>query len=433
MPASVRQAPSPWLTVVTGTPWQRLLMRPAFLLVMAYAIAICFERVIDIEVFKPYRLVGATMILLAIARGRIRVDAIARISYAYVALGMLLATLHVLYSGGSMSAMLGDALLWLFNISTYVAICTLLRERREVVLALLVHSLAMLVASYDIYSHSNELLMLGGESIRVSGDFKNPANACLSMLVATMVLISLARAALARSRGLVPKVLLLAAGLSIGLFELYVSSLTGSRAGAFVFVLGIIVYLAVIGRRQFAVMVAGLALGAAALVTQMDAWPKLPEDNILLVRAEHKGLETDRLYLWRSGLDAYVDSYGLGLGIAQYRSVHQEYFEKYALYSDERWADFSLSLHNDYVSALVEFGALGLLLFIALYRTIWRTARRMAETNARAIAMALLLAAAVMGISHAVLPYFGLWFYLALITLWVKFEPVRTAPKGVAA
>ena len=404
------------------SPWYRLLLRPTVLLVALYSIAICFERIIEVDIFKPYRLIGATLIFMAVVGGRLIVDRMARLALLYVVLGFALGVSHVLLVSASLSELLGDSLLWLFNVASYIAICSLLRSRRELTLVLVVHAAAMLFASYDILNHSAEMFLIEGESVRVSGDFKNPANACLSMMVAALVTMSVLRGVLAKRRGFLATLLAMSFGLAVGLFELYVSSLTGSRAGAFMLLIGLLAYLLVLGRRRIALVLAAVGIGAAVLVTQMDAWPKLQEENILLVRAQHKGLDVDRVYLWRSGLDAYIDSYGLGIGIAQYRTVHKFYFEKYALSSDERWADSKLSLHNDYMSALVEFGTFGFIILMVICRHLWRTARGIIDNDVRAMAIALLLAAAFMAFSHAVLPYFGLWFYLALTSLWRRFE-----------
>lgn len=413
------------------TPWYRILLRPTVLLMVLYAVAICFERIVDVEIYKPYRVIGGALIFAALVSGRLLVDGIARAALLYLALGIFLGIVHVLFQSMPYQGLLGDALLWAFNIAMYIAICSLLRSRREVAIVLLVHAVAMVFASYDIMLHSAELLAAEGASIRVSGDFKNPAHACLSMLVATLVIIVLLRGMVAHRRSLIRKVLVISFGAALVLFELYVSSLTGSRAGAFVFAFGSVVYLAVVGRRRLALAGGVIALVLALLLTQLDAWPKAPQGNILVERVESKGLDVDRLYLWRSGLDAYLDSYGLGLGLAQYRSVHKQYFAPYSGIGDERMLKYDLSLHSDFVSALVEFGIFGFLIFLVICRRIWKTAKGIANVEIRAMALAVVLAAAVSGVSHAIFPYFGLWFYLAALSLWARFENAVPASRAM--
>jgi O-antigen ligase len=411
--------------------WLAVLMRPAVLLAVLYAIAICFERLIEVDIFKPYRIIGAALLVAALAQGRLVVDGVARAVLLFILIGVVLGLSNILLNDMPAAGLLGDSLLWLFNLASYVAIASLMRHRREVMLVLVVHSIAMVFASYDILTHSQQVLVEEGASTRVSGDFKNPAHACLSMMMATLVIIGLVRKGLLRGHGLAWRALVVGAILALIGFQIYVSSLTGSRAGAAVFIIGIFAYLMVAGWRRLALWLAGVAIAGALLLTQFDAWPGESSSNILIERMEHKGTDTTRLYLWRSGMDAYIDSYGLGLGLAQYRSVHRQYFERYALRGDERMSDHDLSLHSDFISALVEFGIIGLLVFITLCRRIWRFAHGIVNPEIRALAIALVWAAAVMALSHAVLPYFGLWFYLALLSSWWRIEAAERGA-GVA-
>ena len=59
-------------------------------------------------------------------------------------------------------------------------------------------------------------------------------------------------------------------------------------------------------------------------------------------------------------MDATLDSYGLGLGIGQYRAKHREYFEQYANVGDVELASRDMALHNEYLAMLAEFGMVGL-------------------------------------------------------------------------
>ena len=53
---------------------------------------------------------------------------------------------------------------------------------------------------------------------------------------------------------------------------------------------------------------------------------------------------------------------------------------------------------------------------------LWLVARWKPLRVSRIFGRLQVLSAAFMAFSHAVLPYFGLWFYLALTSLWRRFE-----------
>jgi O-antigen ligase len=407
-------------------------LRPTVLLVALYAIAICFERIVDIEVYKPYRLIGALLVVVALLQRRPRVDSLARLGLLYVAVAVAAGLVHINVRDVPSEELVRTVLLWSFNLATYVAIVSLLRSAREVVIVLVVHAAAMVFASYDILTHAAEVAAAGALT-RQSGDFKNPAHACLSMLVAVVVLVSLLRHRLAdRRRGLLARPVILVLGAAIAVFEFYVSTLTGSRAGAALFAGAAVVYVAVLARRRAAVVMAAAAGCIALVVSQPGLWPEPLQANILVVRVASKGFNLDRIYIWRAGLDAFFDTYGLGVGLGQYRTVHQEYFAPYALSSDQRWQDSGLTLHSDFVAALVEGGLVGLVVFVVLCRRMWGMSSGVRSVEARAVALAVIVAAAINALSHSVLPYFGLWFYLALLSSWVRLEPSPMAVPAVA-
>ena len=97
--------------------------------------------------------------------------------------------------------------------------------------------------------------------------------------------------------------------------------------------------------------------------------------------------------------------------------------------SDPRWMNTDLTLHSDYVSALVEFGALGFVILLLFCRRLLEMARAIHDRDVRAIAIALLVGLAINGFSHTGLSYFAAWFYFALLSAWVRLErqpPVTT-------
>ena len=405
--------------------WLEVLTRVRVFVVALYAVAICFERIIDVETFKPYRIVGGILILFVLIRGRIIADGLTRKAVAYVTVGVLLAVVHAVFGAGSVEGLTTSTLIWLFNIATYVAILSLLQERREVVVVAAVYCGAMLAAAVDIVWNVNALRETGILA-RVAGDFKNPANACLGILAATLFL-GAALSSMERRRAQLTPILILLT-LATVFSGLYVSTLTGSRAGAALFVVGCVTFLVNLGKRRAAVAALAVAMILAVMAATLDIRPR--EANILARRIETKGMDLTRVALWQAGFDAYLDHYGIGLGLDRYRTMHQEYFRPYMWTSDPRWADSRLTLHSDFVSALVEFGPVGLVLLAGIVLGLIRAARSIRERQVRAIAFAILAAAMVEGLTHMVLPFFGLWFYFALLASWVRTRSVDAAGAG---
>lgn len=413
--------------------WWRLLLRLHVLLGVLYAIAICFERSINIEIFKPYRLIGAAIVLLMLIRSRVRLERLERLAIAFVLAGFLLALLQTMLASESYARLILILGMWSFNLATFIALASLLKERREVALVGVVHALAMLVAAYGISSSAFGAADEMGITSRLSGDFRNPANACVSMLFSCTVLLTILR-----SKGSVREPLMrlfkALAMIALPLYFLYTSSLTGSRAGAGLLLAGLAIYCVSTSLRKVAILLAFVAVLGAVAYTIAPQEMNLTERNILALRVEKKGLDTDRLYLWRSGFDAYLDTYGVGLGMSRYQNVHRKYFAQYALRSDPRWENTSLTLHSDYVSALVEFGPLGLLIFLFFCKRLLTMARGILDRDVRAIALAFLTGLAINGVSHTGLSYFAAWFYFALLSAWVRAERgVQVVPRSGAS
>lgn len=399
--------------------------RGQLFILQLFAIAICFEQAVEVSVFKPYRILGVLAFLAVMFNGRLRYDRFAGFFWLYLCVGVALAATRLLWSGESLAGLGTTAAIWLFNLLVYVAIISTLRSKREVALLAGVHAVAMSVAAVQIARTASENLAMG-QVARLSGDFKNPANACLSMLFAGLVLIEGARRRASRSSHSFAFGAVAVLG-NIGL--LYVTTLTGSRAGSFIFIAGLLCYGLVVGRSfvRRSLLTAFLIVPfIIPLVHYLD-----PGRNILLARLESKGLELDRLYLWRAGWDAFLEHGAVGLGLDQYRPVHRRYFASYASRSDPRWLDSDLTLHNDVVIALVEFGPVGLILFWLLAKEIVRKTLTIRGHGSRAVAIAVIAMAATNSLTHATLPFFGLWFYFGLIGSWAQCDARLGVATGV--
>lgn len=400
-----------------------LFRRPLFLIAILYSIAICYERVIDIEIVKPYRILGFMLIAGVLFRGVVRIDRLVKVFLAYLVVGFLAGLPSLFDAGGREDIFVNTALLWVFNIATYLAMYSAIRSRRDIVILGVVHSFALLTSAYGIAQEAAAAELSGG--VRLFGDFKNPANAAISMLFSCLVILTV----LLRTKGknVFIRIMFAITAFVVPAFFIYTSSLTGSRSGTVLVVSGVICYLFMRARRLLvflafpAILLAGISVFSPATLDSFSA-SEFSESNVLAARVEKKGFDTDRLYLWRSGFDAWVDSYGLGLGIARYPEVHKEYFAPYAHKSDSRWMYTDLSLHNDYVIALVEHGAFGLFLFVTFCIRLVKTSLCIRDPYVRAISISVLLGIAINGFTHASLPYFAVWFYFSLMVAWHRAE-----------
>lgn len=411
----------------------RLLAQPHVALCALYAVAICFEQLVEIDVFKPYRLIGAALVVLMLMSGRYLVDRFARLAMAFIGLGFVIGLAQSAVGPGNFPILLSTMARWCFNLATYIAIASLLRTRQELILVAVIHAVVLLVAAYGISLEATKDAMFGELLItRASGDFGNPANACVAMLFAGVVLITIIRqrvAAFASSVHLMHVVAIVA----ICLYLLYTASLTGSRAGAGLLLLGLAVYFLFTLRQRIAVITAVLLGALAVLLVFGMSDLNLSETNVLAARIEKKGWDTSRLYLWLSGLEAFADTFGIGVGMARYRELHREYFAPHAYNSDPRWLDKDLTLHNDYVIALVEYGVIGFCVFAMLCFQLWKMVQQLDDQNLRAIGMAVLAGMAVNGLTHAGFPYFIVWFYFALLSAWVSMQNQRIPTRRTAS
>ena len=415
------------------------LRRPLFFLAILYGIAIAYERIVEVEIFKPYRIIGVLLVFGVILTRRFRMDRLTRLIGAFLGIGLVLALANLFDSEGSVDGVVQNyALLWSFNVATYVAVTCVVQSRRDVIVLAVVHAVALMTAAYGLAEDAR----LAEVTTRQMGDFKNPANGAISMLFTCLVILAGLKAFAGGS--LFKRSLVVVASAAVSLFLLYTATLTGSRSGTALIAVGLTFFMLARTRQRLLLqlfLAAGVAL-ALLTMNSLNLSSRLStaaEGNILATRIESKGLDTDRLYLWRAGLDALADTYGLGLGVAGYQEVHKEYFAAYAHLSDPRWMNSDLSLHNDYVTALVEHGIAGFALFILLGVHLIRTALAIENREVRAIALALLLGMAVNGLSHTGLPYFAAWFYFALLIAWRRLEAKaamkrssRVAPRAKA-
>lgn len=409
-----------------------LFNRSLLVAALFYAVSIAYERIIDVEVFKPYRVIGIFLALFSLLSGRIRIEQVGRIGVLFVLAGIVPG--FVVFFGDS--SYRRDDMFWstvfisVFNIFTYLALVSVARTRKDVLLIGLFHAMAMVSSIHDIALEAQAAQALA----RVNGSFTNAALTAVSILFMCLFLVSLFRSPLALRW--TTRWLIILASICIALYSIYISSLSGSRSGTVSLLAGLLCYAFLVAGRWRVVWAILLAFPLLVLIfigsgPFVELLSRFSDDNIFLKRLDENDDSTHRFYLWRAGLDAFFDTYGLGTGLSRYPELHHQYFAKYASLSDMRWLESDLTLHNDYVVALVEHGILGFVLMVGLFRALYLCANSIVEPSARAISISVLLAMAINGFSHVGLQSYNYWFYFALMIAWRDAEARELAAFAV--
>ncbi len=174
--------------------------------------------------------------------------------------------------------------------------------------------------------------------------------------------------------------------LNIGtlLFLAYIFILTGSRTGLVIFIL-VLTFLFIFSsfRRKLLLVSISLLIGFQLLSSDVQR-VLLFGNNLVLVSRVNKKLKEDtedvRFIIWRGLFRALEDRGYLGMGIGQFKSNFPEYYgeESNKLILEIVNRGYYLSLHNDYLAILADYGLPGLLFyFVFLYIAFKKLALRL--------------------------------------------------------
>ncbi|MBK6545950.1 MAG: O-antigen ligase family protein [Saprospiraceae bacterium] len=107
-------------------------------------------------------------------------------------------------------------------------------------------------------------------------------------------------------------------------------------------------------------------------ITKAPLWDRLISLN---------NSEDPRRVLWTQGLEAFKDTYFIGLGIEQFKNP--ENYRKYVHKSENVSAanQDGLVLHNDYLTVLFEFGILSFIMFIGFYYGLYNRLKIQIQIN----------------------------------------------------
>lgn len=331
-------------------------------------------------ILKPYRItLGLGLVLALFSKNRLGRDVV-RITLAFTSvyvLGTTLALFWAISTPVNLGGVLHQLLLLGFAAGMYVLALLGIRSTKDLVRVLWLIVLSSFLSSILWYLHSG-----GVGFYRATGFFRNPNH--FAFMLAISVLIS-SYFLLARKRNLGVSVFLLA-NILICIALLFLS---GSRSILLTalpaLVLLLFRYVTQPGRGAGNRM--ALGVGIAALIT-IAVFSIIDGDLLssrLMDRFDAENLKTasGRLDLWRAGLLAAEDYHLTGMGIGQYLHNHQTYVQQLSGAVYITILEFNLGLHNEYLTLLVEFGLLGLGIYVVAVVTIWRGIRRFSKANPR--------------------------------------------------
>lgn len=400
------------------------LNRTIYHLLCAYALLLPFEHILDVffgidTIFKPYRIVVLALIgvytlkeirNLSITR-EIREDIFLYLIFAY---GLLITFFRMGFSYFETKPFYND----LFQMSLYLAAffiiknTPLTKEKWLKIFGLFVTGIIL----NSVYLFNNFYILRNFR--RQSGFMDNPNYLSFGLVIA--ILFILCRLKFKKST-------------LIQLFQLAIIGLlgtvfivSGSRTGlAILVVIILLVFWTASLREKFKVIGIGAALTLLILPTNLN---KIDVDSplILLRRIERKKLADDpRFPLWAGAIRATIESDFLGLGIGQFKARFPEFYQdehQKTIYEVVNWG-YHLSTHSDYFGFLVNYGVVGLMLYLFyLFQSVKKVgiqyflAADPIEKNVYLIALLTLFSLILFGFAaeNFISPLF--WFLLAVST-----------------
>ncbi len=121
-----------------------------------------------------------------------------------------------------------------------------------------------------------------------------------------------------------------------------------------------------------------VALILCSALIVMFAPPKLLHELENIYIDEQKGSEGERLYLWRLGLDMFLDNPVIGVGLHNYGELYTEYDrrrERRDTTGGYTWRGHKWVLHSTPITIITEMGLIGCLLFVMLQTYLYRSVR----------------------------------------------------------
>jgi O-antigen ligase len=123
-------------------------------------------------------------------------------------------------------------------------------------------------------------------------------------------------------------------------------------------------------KRRTIILVVALSAIAVVLLSGSVALLQSPSQRVIQAIEGHAVTVDYRLFLWKTGLKAFVDSPLLGIGLGQIRSWDE--ILPYWRFDPMATATKGLGAHNDFITYIAETGLIGMGCILALF---WLTFR----------------------------------------------------------
>ncbi|WP_416792670.1 O-antigen ligase family protein [Sulfurovum sp. ST-21] len=309
---------------------------------------------------KPYRIIffmqmPLFMIFLFMNKRKVvkfdKIDLLLLVLFLY---GFIMAFVrYYFFDEGIIGYAINDIQLILFGYLTFLILKQLELKTDEIKKILVFFFISIMINSfYIIY---NAFVLHSFE--RLGGFFKNPNQAAEAIVMGILILLYfVGKKSFSKWwLGLLPVML-------IAIF------FTGSRGALIGLLIAGSYFLLQNSRRMlFRLSAAGMLI--LAFVLPFNAAMETLDLNKLMNRFTSENIESSggsgRIDIWKSGLLLGKDTYFTGVGASEYRAYHHHYIRKIPdAYITV--LNYDLGLHSDYMSMLVEYGFIGLLLYLYL-------------------------------------------------------------------
>lgn len=315
---------------------------------------------------KPYRILSLISISLftvfmAVKKhdNNIKVDRYDILFFILFLYGFLVAMFrYYFFDQGNFEYAINDIELIIFSYIMYIIIKYMHLKKFEIDKILKFFFLAVLINVFYIIYKAFVL----HDFVRLGGFFKNPNQAAEAIVIAILLLIYF----LSHTR---KKNYLL-----FFLFFPMVMALlfTGSRGALIGLVVVFFIWYLQNIKKSFSKVFFASSIALLIIFGLESATTSLDLDRLTnrfsIHRVENSG-GSGRIDIWKSGLHLGADTMFTGVGTSQYRAYHHKYIRQL----DNVYITllkYNLGLHSDYMSMLVEYSFIGLIIYLYIFSSL---------------------------------------------------------------
>lgn len=391
----------------------------------------------SLTVWKPYRIIGIVLILYwlvsAVAkRTKVVIDVYDKLFIFIFSTGLALALFWMILGYGNLVWAINDLLLISFSFLIYLTVKNMHLSQKEIAQILYIFVFTCTINSiFMIYNFASSSYVY-----QARGFYRSAAQAGYVDGISLLILISICLFNLRKLLSL-PGVFCTISILILS-YALFLSGARGSIVGfsagltAITFLIFRIRYAWDIPIKRFVSIFALILILIMLCVANMGFLIE-KEKSPTITRFEIENLKVagGRPDIWRSAWNLTLDRYFIGVGLAQYRYYHTSYIKKLPNVLSDTVLEYDLVTHSDYVSLLVEFGIICLVIYlfilVSLFRKLFVAAERFGKQSFIYPAMlgifVLLITCGVFRVSWLTPDY---WLFLGLTTTAIKIHGIQT-------